>query len=94
MVDASENVESIGTKLTSCRQIMNELGVDPGKVLLVLNKVDLLKDKGKFKVETDSLFKDYNTVTISAVRGDGLRQLGNRILERTGTEGPRQRPIA
>jgi len=41
MLDVSESFESIEIKLTSCRQTLNELEVDPGKVLLVLNKVDL-----------------------------------------------------
>lgn len=94
MVDASEDIESIGTKVTSCRQTLNELEVDPGKILLVLNKVDLLRDRGGLKVETDTLFKDYSVVKISAVRGDGLRQLGNRILERTSAEGQARTPVA
>jgi GTP-binding protein HflX len=87
IVDASEDIDSIGVKLTSCRQIMNELEVDPGKILLVLNKIDLLKDGGRSRIETDALFKEYKTVKISAVRGDGLRQLGNQILSRTEAVG-------
>ncbi|MDE1854374.1 MAG: GTPase HflX [Thaumarchaeota archaeon] len=84
MLDVSEDVESIATKIDSCRQTLNELEVDPCKILLVLNKIDLLKDRGGSNIESDPMFKDYSTVKISAVRGDGLRQLGNRILERTG----------
>lgn len=83
MLDVSEDYESIGMKVMSCRQTLNELEVDPGRILLVLNKVDLLKERSGSKIEADPLFKEYNTVKISAVRGDGLRQLGNRILERT-----------
>ncbi|HEV2138837.1 MAG TPA: GTPase HflX [Nitrososphaerales archaeon] len=83
MVDVSEDMESVSTKVASCRQTLNELEVDPGKILLVLNKIDLLKDRGSLKIETDPIFRDYSTVKISAVRGDGLRQLTNRILERT-----------
>jgi len=92
MVDVSEDMESVSTKVASCRQTLNELEVDPGKILLVLNKIDLLKDRGSLKIETDPIFRDYSTVKISAVRGDGLRQLTNRILERTSANRPVRRP--
>ena len=91
MVDVSEDMESVSTKVTSCRQTLNELEVDPGKILLVLNKIDLLKDRGSLKIETDPIFRDYSTVKISAVRGDGLRQLTNRILDRTSANRPVRR---
>jgi GTP-binding protein HflX len=83
MVDVSENYESIGIKLTSCRETLNDLEVDAGKVLLVLNKVDLLDSRTRADIEQDPLFKDYATVKASAARGDGLHQLRNKILERT-----------
>jgi GTP-binding protein HflX len=83
MLDVSEPAESIGIKLTSCRETLNELEVDPGKVLLVLNKVDLLDSRARASIEGSPLFKDYVTVKTSAERGDGLHQLRNRILERT-----------
>jgi GTP-binding protein HflX len=83
MLDVSESFEGIGIKLTSCRETLNELEVDPGKVLLVLNKVDLLDAGSRAKIEENPLFKGYATVKVSAVRGDGLHQLKTRILERT-----------
>ncbi len=93
MVDVSESSESIGIKLLSCRETLNELEVDPGRVLLVLNKADLLDSHHRSIVEKDPLFRDYATVKVSALRGDGLHQLRNRILERTATtEGPGARP--
>jgi GTP-binding protein HflX len=92
MVDVSEDMESVSMKVASCRQTLNELEVDPGKILLVLNKIDLLKDRGSLKIETDPIFRDYSTVKVSAVRGDGLRQLTNRILERTNPKRPTTKP--
>jgi len=83
MLDVSESAESIEIKLTSCRETLNDLEVDPARVLLVLNKVDLLDAMGRRNVEGSPMFKEYSTVKISAFRGDGLRQLSNRILERT-----------
>jgi len=83
MVDASEPLDSIETKFVSCRETLSELEVDPGKILLVLNKVDLLNDGGLPAIEGDPLFKDFESVSISATEGYGLRQLRNHILRRT-----------
>jgi len=83
MLDVSENSESIDIKLTSCRETLNELEVDPARVLLVLNKVDLLDARSRSNIDRHPLFRDYTSVKVSAVRGDGLHQLRTRILERT-----------
>jgi GTP-binding protein HflX len=87
MVDVSESFDSIGIKLTSCRETLNDLEVDPGKVLLILNKVDLLDVRSRAKIEQHPFFDGYATVKVSAVRGDGLHQLRSRILEHTSMTG-------
>jgi GTP-binding protein HflX len=100
MVDASEPPDSIRTKFLSCRETLSELEVDPGRVLLVLNKVDLLPGEGRSHIEEDSLFKDFDSVHISATEGYGLRQLRNHILGRVNlsrkptTEPPSKRRAA
>jgi GTP-binding protein HflX len=83
LVDASEPASNIGVKLDSCRMTMEDLGVDQGNVLLVLNKVDLLDPQRRAEAQADPMFKGYDTVKISAARGDGLHQLRNRMIERT-----------
>ena len=88
MVDASEPVESVETKFVSCRGILADLEVDFAKVLLVLNKVDLLAGRDRSGVVNDELFKGMDAVSISATEGHGLRQLRNRIIERTGRTKP------
>lgn len=70
----------MGIKLRSCGEILDQLGVDPKKVLLVLNKIDKLEGAALRQVEEDDLFSGFTVVKISAVRGDGLRQLKNRII--------------
>ena len=85
MIDVSEPPDSIRTKFFSCRETLAELEVDPGKILLVLNKMDLLPDRGRSGVEGDPLLKDFESVKISATEGYGLRQLRNHILERTAS---------
>jgi len=82
MVDASEPIDSIRTKFLSCRETLSELEVDPGRILLVLNKIDLVPDRGHSHLEEDPLFRDFDSVNISATEGHGMRQLRNHILRR------------
>jgi GTPase len=83
MVDASEERESMSIKLRSCGEILQQLGVDQKKVVLVLNKIDRLEGAALRQVEEDDLFAGFTIVKISAVKGDGLRQLKNRIIAMT-----------
>ena len=83
MLDVSEDEQSVAIKLNSCRETLAELKVDPTKILLVLNKIDLLKDGADREIEKLPLFSEFSTIKISAVRGDGLTQLKNRIIQRT-----------
>lgn len=93
MVDVSENEESVRIKLNSCRETLAELSVDPTKILLVLNKIDLIPQAGASQIERSPLFSEFSTVKISALRGDGLAQLKNRIMEKTYLkEGGRNKP--
>ena len=83
MLDASEERESMSIKLRSCRETLDQLGVDPKKILLVLNKIDRLEGAALRQVEEDDLFSGFTIVKISAVKGDGLRKLKNGILAMT-----------
>jgi GTPase len=83
LVDASEERESMRIKLESCRETLDQLEVEPKRVLLVLNKTDLLEGMAARRIEEDDIFDGFTTVKISAVRGDGLRQLKNRIIAMT-----------
>ena len=78
LIDVSEPSESIRIKLESCSETLKGLGVDPKKTLLVLNKVDCLDGRGD-RTEQESIFRDFDSMRISAKRGDGLHQLRNRI---------------
>jgi GTPase len=83
MIDASEERESMVIKFRSCGETLDQLGVDPKKVILVLNKIDRLEGAALRQVEEDDLFAGFAVLKISAVRGDGLRQLKNRIIAMT-----------
>ncbi len=82
VIDVSESPESVEVKLGSCRETLEQLGVDPKKILLVLNKVDLLP-RGARTTGLEGLLGGLASVSTSATRGDGMRQLRNQILERT-----------
>ena len=96
MVDSSEDKPSIAIKIGSCFDVLEELKVDPKKVIIVLNKIDLLNADALRSLEADPMFAGFDVVKISAVRGDGLRQLKNRIVETTYPSttkvAPAQRP--
>jgi GTP-binding protein HflX len=88
LIDVSETAESVRIKLESCRETLSELKVDPKRILLVLNKIDLLKDGSRNQIEQDTIFKGFASAKISAARGDGLHQLKNRIMELTFPQRP------
>jgi len=83
MVDASESADSARMKLGSCLDVLDQLDVDPQRVLLVLNKIDLLKQGSAEGIEEDPRFKDFSSMKISAIRGDGLHKLRSRIVDLT-----------
>ena len=82
VIDASENPESVEVKLRSCRETLEQLGVEPKKILLVLNKVDLIP-RGIGTTRLEGLIGGLASVSTSATRGDGMRQLRNQIVEWT-----------
>ena len=83
MLDCSEERESMSIKLRSCRETLDQLGVDPKKILVILNKIDRLEGAALRNLEEDDLFAGLTVMKISAVKGDGLRQLKNRIIALT-----------
>ena len=82
LLDASENEESLTTKLSSCLETLDQLKVDPNRVLLVLTKIDLLKRPEASQVGTNPMFEGMPVIKISATRGDGMHQLKTRIIQR------------
>ncbi len=94
MLDVSEDAESVRIKLGSCRETLAELNVDSSKILLVLNKIDLLKDGSARGIESLPLFGEFAAIKVSALRGDGLTQLKNRIMQTTySSDGLSRKPL-
>ena len=49
----------------------------------MLNKIDLINDGSAGMIESSPLFNEFSVVKNLAVRGDGLTQLKNRIIQKT-----------
>ena len=41
LVDSSEPIENIDTKYVGCRQVLEQLHINPAKILVLMNKMDL-----------------------------------------------------
>lgn len=64
-------------------EVLDEIGIDTGNVLLVLNKVD--KANTEHRATYDILRHEYpDAVAVSAVTGEGLEQLTTAVTERLG----------
>jgi len=94
LVDASEDSESMAIKLNSCRDTLDQLGVDPKKILVVLNKIDEVDSETVRNLERDNIFAGLELIKISALKGDGLRQLKNRIMAVTYPPASKAKPQA
>lgn len=87
LVDASEGEANLRIKLESCRETLRQLNVDPKKMLLVLNKIDLLERADTSRIE--GLFAGFDMTKVSSTRGDGIHKLKSRIIEKVyGLETP------
>ena len=85
LIDSSEPEENIRIKYESCRQVMDQLHINPVKILVVMNKMDLVPKEEQ--PERLSMFrKDLPTIGVSAKTGDGLRKLRVKIVERVFSE--------
>jgi GTPase len=79
MLDASEPIENMQIKFSSCRSTLDQLGINPVKILVVMNKLDIApKDD---KEERFSLIGELPSIGISAKTGEGLRKLKVRIAD-------------
>jgi GTPase len=84
LVDSSEPFENIKTKYISCRQVLEQLHINPVRILVVLNKIDVTSRDELQAI--GSIFGDLPTHSISAKTGEGLRKLRIKIVERVFNE--------
>lgn len=80
LLDASEPIENMEIKYSSCRQVLDQLHIDPTKMLVILNKLDVTP-REELK-QREGLVGDLPIMEISAKTGEGLRKLKLKIVER------------
>lgn len=82
VTDLSDDLGEFRRKLRSSLEIFEDLGVSRGKVLPVLNKVDLAVNTEEKVSMIKEEFGDY--VVISAARGYGIGELRVKVREKLG----------
>jgi GTPase len=79
MLDVSDPLEVIGIKYSSCRQtLIDQLRLDPHRILLVLNKLDLAPRENLDYIR--ERVDDVPTAGISAKTGEGVHKLRIKIF--------------
>jgi GTPase len=81
VVDASHPEAEL--QVHAVKKVLTELGVDHDQVLGLLNKADLVQDPATLTV-LRAEFVD--SVTVSAVTGEGLEELANLVIARRSTD--------
>ncbi|HYB03760.1 MAG TPA: hypothetical protein VED17_04815, partial [Nitrososphaerales archaeon] len=72
-------------KYQSCREVLDQLHINPVKILCVMNKIDLIPRD--LVAEKAAIIRDLPTVSISAKTGEGLKRLRNEIIQFVYEEG-------
>ena len=80
MIDSSEQLTDIQIKYQSCREVLDQLHINPVKILCVLNKIDLVPNEEI--AEKAAIFQDLPTISISAKTGEGTKKLRLKIVQR------------
>ncbi|MCW3068346.1 MAG: hflX [Solirubrobacterales bacterium] len=75
VLDGSAAEEQVAIMKQSVEQTLEEIGAGDRPRLLVLNKIDLLDDDGRDELR----LRHPDAVLVSAVSGEGLAELGERI---------------
>jgi len=87
ILDASQPIEDLSRRYSSCIEILIDLGVSPDKVFLVFNKADLVDENQLRSKLSFSGATQQNSVFISAKTGCGIDKLliniNNNILKAT-----------
>ncbi len=78
-LDVSDPMEVIQIKYSSCRQTLDQLHIDPTRIFVVLNKLDIAPRENLANIRY--LTRDLPSIEISAKTGEGTRKLRVEIAE-------------
>src|SRR5487761_776037 len=87
MLDASEPIENMEIKYSSCRNTLDQLHINPIKILVVMNKLDISPREGK--ENRISLIGELPSIGVSAKTGEGIRKLKVKIADTVYPESVR-----
>jgi GTP-binding protein HflX len=90
LIDASQRIEDIRIKYSSCLQILDELNVDREKLVVIFTKCDKSTAGRSNEIVSDLAIP--NPVFVSAKTGYGLRKL-KRMVVQHGTLMPLSRVV-
>lgn len=80
VIDISDPLFDLKKKFKSCKKTLNEIGVDPDKIIFALNKADLIQQKKILeKAEYLGLNEGKRWVSVSAKTGQNTKQLKELI---------------
>ena len=79
LVDASENTNDMETKYVSCRRVLEQLHINPARLCVVLNKVDVASREDL--PERVALIGDVPSILVSARTGEGIKKLRIMMVE-------------
>jgi GTPase len=79
VLDSSESLNDIQIKYQSCREVLDQLHINPVNILCVMNKIDLIPKEAI--AEKASIVRDLPTISISAKTGEGTKKLRSRIVQ-------------
>lgn len=80
VIDISDPRFDLKKKFESCKKTLNEIGVDPDKIIFALNKADLIQQKKILeKAEYLGLNEGKRWVSVSAKTGQNTKQLKELI---------------
>jgi len=79
VLDSSEPLNDVQIKYQSCREVLDQLHINPVKILCVMNKIDLIPRD--LVAEKALIVRDLPTVSISAKTGEGTKKLRSKIVQ-------------
>ena len=79
VLDSSEPLSDIQIKYQSCRETLDQLHINPVKILCVMNKIDLIPKEEV--AEKTTVVRDLPAISISAKTGEGTKKLRTRIVQ-------------
>jgi GTP-binding protein HflX len=84
MIGIDDEPDYLFHKLKFGLHLLQEIGVETSRIMIVLNKLDLANDESRDKIisKLDPLMEQYDWTSISAKKREGIDELTNKSLEK------------